>query len=145
MCIVCTNEMLLFVYYTTRNCHVCLIKVQYQMSPALCFLQEILYFLSSSVSIMNISSCNSSFYLFMFIIGFIYFQVWLFKLWDICGQIYTISREKGIQLSESINIKYFIIIYRDWNLFWDAIILRTQEIMTLYKYQTSQFLRLFWS
>ena len=33
----------------------------------------------------------------------------------------------------------------DWNLFWDAKILRTQEIMTLFKLEIPQILILFWS
>ena len=34
--------------------------------------------------------------------------------------------------------------YSDWNLFWDVKILRTQEIMLLFKWQIPQFFRLFW-
>ena len=49
-----------------------------------------------------------------------------------------LSREKGITNLSILNMSS----YSDWNLFWDAKIFRTREIMTLFKLKIPQYFRL---
>ena len=54
-------------------------------------------------------------------------------------------REEGItRYSKNLSILN-ILSYSYWNLFWDAKILGTREIMTIFKLLIRQFWRLFWS